>query len=106
KVRSQVATATSWLATQHVPSYFIVGIFDSDVEAVLRSGLQGQIITPWLSWMAAPASEVRAYGAGAGAYTARANSIRTKGAANSYPAAPAAPGGAPGGPPGGAPGGH
>ena len=86
-----VTDAQTWLNAQTANSV-------ADVRALLAQVPAQVIATSNLK--ANPGKENRAYGAGAGAYTARANAITTKGNAGKYPGAPA-PAPAPG--PGAAP---
>lgn len=94
KVRSQIPAATRWLGTQRLPTYPVVGVLDSDVEAKLNTALQNQIINPWVTYMTGNPAEVRAYGDGAGAYRTLAEAIRNKGDNNEYGASPTAGAGA------------
>jgi hypothetical protein len=57
----------------------------ADVNTLLGQ-VPGRAFSAMMAGMAAPGREIRAYGDGAPSYTARANSISTKGAAGQYPA--------------------
>jgi len=72
------AGAEKWLAGQQAAKR-------SDVSALLDIAWCEQIDKVEKKFMASPASEVRAYSDGASSYKARADAIKAKGDAGSYP---------------------
>jgi len=83
---SAVSGANTWIGGQTANN-------ETELLAVARTYMS-RTISSWQSSMAAPASEQRAYGDGAGLYKSRSEAIKKKGDDGKYPTAAASPDGA------------